>query len=406
MSMFLLSYKNVLRNRRRSITTILVAAIGCAALLIAGGFALYTYGMLEDSAAREAGHITIADKRFFEDEEEVPMQFGIDRSADMAAALEQDNRVQYVLPRIFFSGLISNDDKSVIFSGIGADIDSEVHVRGNFLKSVNEKINFDKNMNEMPAVLIGKDLARSLKANIGSNLTLMATTTNGNMNAMDVLVSSIITTGWNEADRRLLLFDIEHAQRLLKTDKTSTLSIYLFDINTIQQMQKELLSSYEGKLMVKLWNEQAFYYSSVKALYNRIFGLLGFIIALLVLFSVSNTMATSVAERTREIGTFRALGSYPHEIVAQFIHEGMLIGVIGVFIGNIMALITALLLPYIGLEMPPPPGRSVGYPLLVDISVLLYVVVDILIVALCCIAAWTSSRKAAKMNIMEALRHV
>ena len=159
-------------------------------------------------------------------------------------------------------------------------------------------------------------------------------------------------------------------------------------------------------MVTKPWSEQAFYYESVRALYNRIFGLLGIIIALLVLFSVSNTLATSVAERTREIGTFRAIGAYPNEIVTQFVHEGMLIGIAGVLIGNVMALITALSLPYIGLEMPPPPGRSVGYPLLVDASALLYVAVDVLIIGLCCAAAWFSSKKAAKMDIMEALRHV
>jgi len=406
MSIIARAYKNVLRNRRRSITTVLVAAIGCAALLIAGGFALYTYEILADNAARESGHITIADKRFFEDEEEVPMQFGIEHTTDMISALGRDKRIEFVLPRLFFSGLISNDDKSVIFSGIGADINAEVHVRGNFLKSVDGNISVDKNMNTMPAVLIGKDLARSLKATVGSNLTLMTTTVNGNMNAMDVLVSSIVTTGWDEADRRLILVDIEHVQRLLMTDKASTLSVYLADIKNIQKIQEELFTFYAGKLITKPWSEQAFYYEAVKALYNRIFGLLGIIIALLVLFSVSNTLATSVAERTREIGTFRAIGTYPHEIVTQFVHEGMLIGVAGILIGSLMALMVASLLPYIGLEMPPPPGRSVGYPLLVSTPVLLYVMVDILIVLLCCVAAWFSSKKAAKMDIMEALRHV
>ncbi|MDR2924462.1 MAG: hypothetical protein LBU76_00635 [Azoarcus sp.] len=82
MNALLFACKNVLRNRRRSVTTIFVAAIGCAALLIAGGFTLYTYEMLVDNAVRESGHITIADKRFFVDEEETPMQFGIDHSVD------------------------------------------------------------------------------------------------------------------------------------------------------------------------------------------------------------------------------------------------------------------------------------------------------------------------------------
>jgi len=65
-----------------------------------------------------------------------------------------------------------------------------------------------------------------------------------------------------------------------------------------------------------------------------------------------------------------------------------------------------LLLPFAGLEMPPPPGRSVGYPLLVNFSLPLYLITDAAIVALCAAAAWFVSRKAAQKPIVEALGHV
>lgn len=405
MNSFLLAFKNVLRNRRRSITAILVSAIGCTGLLISGGFTLYTYAMLADNAARESGHITISDKRFFNEEEETPLQFGIENSSDIVNLLRQESEIEFILPRLFFSGLISNGDKSVIFSGIGADINSEVTVRGEFLKTIEGELKFKEEINHFPSVVIGKDLARSLNAHVGSILTLMSTTTEGVMNAVDVVVSSVITTGWNEADKRMVLVNIKDAQRLLVSNKVSTLSIYLYDPGNINKVQENLFAIANG-LITKPWNEQAFYYASVKALYNRIFGLLGIIITLLVVFSVSNTLSTSVTERTREIGTFRALGNHPGEIISQFVHEGMLIGVFGVLFGSLMALIIAILLPSLGLQMPPPPGRSVGYPLLVSVSLYLYIVVDLLIVLLCGIAAFFASKKAAKMQIMEALHHV
>jgi len=406
MSAFSFACKNVLKNRRRSITTILVAAIGCAALLISGGFTLYTYHMLADNAARESGHITIADKRFFAEEEETPLQFGIERPGEIIATLLDDDRIEFILPRLSFSGLISNGDKSVIFTGAGANIAREIHVRGDFLQIESGEINSGKNIDSVPAITIGKDLARTLKAEVGSNLSLMSNTANGGMNSMAVVVAAIVTTGWDEADRRLVLIDIEAAQRLLMTDKVSSLSIYLRDERNVETMLEEFLALDTNNLTPRAWSEQAFYYASVKALYNRIFGLLGVIILLLVLFSVSNTLATSVAERTREIGTFRALGSYPGEIVAHFVHEGMVIGMAGIVIGNVMALVAAFLLPYLGWQMPPPPGRSIGYPLLVSTSALLYLAIDLLIVLLCCTAAWSASKKAAKMPVMEALRHV
>lgn len=72
-------------------------------------------------------------------------------------------------------------------------------------------------------------------------------------------------------------------------------------------------------MLLHLGGIKRFYYQSVQSLYNRIFGLLGVMLVLLVLFAVSNTMTLSVAERTREIGTLRALGIYQSEIFTQLL---------------------------------------------------------------------------------------
>lgn len=400
-----LAWKNVLRNRRRSMVTIMIATIGCAAILVASGFALYTYNMLSDSAAREYGHVTIAQKDFFDREEDTPMQFGMGDYQEITARLGGQAEVAQVLPRVAFSGLISNGDKSLIFLGTGANVAAESETRGPFLKLLEGAIK-PPEPDAPPFVLLGTDLARSLGARPGSGLTLLATTAStGGINAIDVEVAGIVSTGWRDLDKRLVYTDVVAAQRLLMTDRVSTLSVYLKDMERVPAMLPRLAAAEPGTAQ-RAWWEQAFYYNSVKGLYNRIFGLLGAIIAALVLFSVINTLAMAVVERTREIGTLRALGAHPEEIVAQFVREGILIGAVGVVLGNLLAWAIILLLPYIGLEMPAPPGRSEGYPLLVSASVPLYVVTDTIIVLLCAGAAWVVSRKAARKPIVEALGHV
>ena len=59
-----------------------------------------------------------------------------------------------------------------------------------------------------------------------------------------------------------------------------------------------------------------------------------------------------------------------------------------------------------GLEMPPPPGRSVGYPLNINIDGTLYVVAIVTVVIASTIAAWLMSRQAVRKPIVEALTHV
>jgi hypothetical protein len=119
---------------------------------------------------------------------------------------------------------------------------------------------------------------------------------------------------------------------------------------------------------VKTWRDLAVFYQAVRALYNRIFGILGLIMVVIVAFAMSNTLGMAVVERTREIGTLRAIGTQPGEVVRNFVLEGAAIGAAGAVIGMLLAGATTLALLFAGIEMPPPPGRSVGYPLLLSFS--------------------------------------
>jgi putative ABC transport system permease protein len=119
-----------------------------------------------------------------------------------------------------------------------------------------------------------------------------------------------------------------------------------------------------------------------------------------------NIMLVSVTERTREIGTLAALGTRASEILALFITEAGLMGAIGASIGALLAGSVALLLKFVEVQMPPPPGRSVGYPLYIhfDLKMTLAVLISVIICAL--IAAWLSARSAVRKPIVEALSYV
>lgn len=401
-----LAWHNVLRNRRRSLVTLLIAALGTAAVLVAGGFALYTYDSLREGAAREFGHLTVSHADYFRRDEEAPLQYGLADPAALARKIEADPRVRRVLPRVALSGLVSNGEKSLIFLGSGADIPAEAATRGPFLKLAAGRLPQAGDTGAgPPPVILGTDLARSLSAQPGSGLTLLATTTDGAMNAIDVTVAGTVSTGWQEVDKRLVYLEVAAAQRLLATDKVSTLAVFLEDTEQTAAV-RGLLQAADPAHGFKPWWEQAFYYNSVRGLYNRIFGLLGIIIGVLVFFSVSNTLTMAVVERTREIGTLRALGAQPGEVVADFVREGTLLGLLGTACGLLLAGAVSLTLLVADVQMPPPPGRSDGYPLQVAADPLLYALTALSIILLCAGAAWFASRKAAARPIVEALGHV
>ena len=75
---------NCLRNRRRSLVTASIAMLGTAAILLAGGFALFTYESLAQAAARDTGHLVLGTPAHFSADEDMPLQHGLD---DVAALL-------------------------------------------------------------------------------------------------------------------------------------------------------------------------------------------------------------------------------------------------------------------------------------------------------------------------------
>jgi putative ABC transport system permease protein len=401
MKWILFAWKNVMRNRRRSLTAMLITAMGTAAVLIGGGFALFTYESLEEMTARDTGHVVVAHERGFEGDEDVPMQHGLADAPALAAKFAALPEVRAVAPRLQFSGLISNGDKSSVFVGNGVDADLDFRLRG-------PQLTF--HAGAAPAagsteVGIRNELAKLMKAKLGSSLTLLSTTTEGSLNAVDVLVSGIVSVGVPEIDKRLVLADLGAVQKLLLTDKVGTLSIYLKDTAATDATAARVKAEHPA-LAVRTWGDLAVFYQAVRALYNRIFGILGLIMVVIVAFAMSNTLGMAVVERTREIGTLRAIGTYPAEIVRNFVLEGVVIGNLGAVIGMLMAGIATIALLFAGIEMPPPPGRSAGYPLLLSFSPTLYTGAAIVVILLAAVAAWFVSRRAAAKPVTEALAHV
>nr|WP_158118508.1 ABC transporter permease [Vibrio cidicii] len=403
---------NLQRNRRRSALSASIIAIAVFALGSAGGFGLYTYDSLKESTARDTGHLTISTPGYFEKEEEMPLSNGLSNADSLMRDLMGLDSVRGVQPRIDFTGLVSNGSKSTIFAGIGVN-EREFDMKGPFLdvrqgKTLSDPSSVRYDPSE-PEVMLATDLARNLHVSIGDWVTLLATTTDGALNAYDFKVRGIYSTGVPELDKRQLYLHIDSAQSLLGSDRVSTLSVFLFETaktETVGQMLTKRLASQEQALQITPWQERAFFYLKVKDLYDRIFGIMGAVMALVVFVALFNTMTMSVTERTREIGTLSALGSYPNEIIGGFLREAGLIGLIGSVVGALACAALCALLMVVDVQMPPPPGRTDGYPLSIYFSWPLVLSATLGVVGICLLAAYLSARKGVKKPITEALIYV
>ncbi|NOH92658.1 ABC transporter permease [Vibrio sp. AIC-3] len=411
-----LAWLNLLRNGRRSLLSVLIIAIAVFALTSAGGYGLYTYESLRESIARDTGHLTLSTPGYFEQDEDMPLSNGLDNVQALTKSIIGDSNVRGVQPRVYFSGLVSNGSKSSIFMGTGVN-EREFDMKGPFLDvrsgQTLSDVKSPRYDSQEPQVMLGTDLARNLKVAVDDWVTLLATTSDGALNAFDFKVQGIYSTGVPELDKRQLYVHITTAQELLASDKVSTLSVFLFETNktsTVQQRIQLALDKQVGQqgsdIELTPWQGRAFFYTKVKDLYDRIFGIMGAVMALVVFVSLFNTMTMSVTERTREIGTLSALGSYPSEIVAGFLKEAGLLAVIGSAIGALVSGFVSVLLLVVDIQMPPPPGRTEGYPLNIYFSLELVGYATLGVLTICLLAAYFSARKGVNKPITEALVYV
>ncbi|MDD2701894.1 MAG: FtsX-like permease family protein, partial [Sideroxydans sp.] len=147
------------------------------------------------------------------------------------------------------------------------------------------------------------------------------------------------------------------------------------------------------------------FYNQVHGMFDMIFGFIFMIVLTVVVMSVANSMGMTVVERTREIGTLRAIGLKRRGVVKLFTLESMLLSLIGCVTGLIIALTVRWGINVADISYVPPNSAS-PVPLLVDLDVGRTVFTFILMGAVGTLAAWMPARRAANKDIIDALGHV
>lgn len=409
-----LALRNVRRNRRRTLLTMAVVVAGYVALAMAGGFMAQTFAGLADGAIRGGiGHLQVLDPRVLEGDEGQSLEYSLPDGEGLAEKLRQDPGVAEVLPRIQFMGLLSNGSASVAFLGTGVDPLKEARHM-----AVEERVRDaarapggegSRWLGQDPAareVVLGTGLARSLGAKVGTSLTLMGTTKDGALNAVDVEVVGLQDLGLKEMNDRFLATSLETAKVLTEAGPArSRLSVVL---KRPAELPKALarIAALSGGAGVKPWTELATFYGQVRLLYLAIFGFMGLVLFLVVLLATANTLLMSVMERLREFGTLRAVGLRPGQLLVLLQWEGAILGLAGCAVGLVLTLLLRAGLNALHLQMPAPPGTSHGYELNIHLVPWVYLGAFLFLQAVLHLSALAPGLKAARLRITEALRHV
>ena len=404
----LLAFRNVFRNRRRTVMTLFMVGGGVAALLLAGGyFRFMSQGLRESTIRNGLGHLQIFTAEHFKRDEVHVLDTGISNWQQVAATVRSANHVRGIAPRIEFYGMVSNGQKSAVYMGSAVDPAAEASL--GFNQNVVEGANFASSSTGDVQALIGTGLAKSMNVKVGDGLTLLAVTSDGALNGVDVQVTGIVRTGIADLDARYMRIPLDSAQRLLQSDRVTNLVVGLDNTENTDAAYNELLPRLKGsgqEMTMKKWLDLATYYKQVRGMFDGIFLFMGVIVFFMVLMASVNTLLMAMFERTREIGTMLAMGTPRAWIIGLFMAEATVLGLLGAALGITAGNLLGVALNASGLHLPPPPGYTTTIPFRVLHIPGIMIGSSALVVVSLALASILPAIRASRLQIAEALAHV
>lgn len=418
-NLFKLALRGLMRNRRRSLVTMLAIALGFSAISLFAGYTHNIYsGLARQSIHGEMlGHLTL-NKRGMRKEGKLDPERYLLTATEVNAItmlLKAESHVVMVSPRLALSGLVSNGRASTIFIAEGIEPKAMERLQTNVLTKAerasglydNQKKKLDPSRAEV--VELSEGLVEMLHLSSGGQAAVLVNTLTGQANALDITVGHTFNTGNANSNDKFAFVSLALAQTLLDAEgRAERLTILLDDAEQTEPMRDVLLKKISDAgfdVEIRTWQELSDFYNQVRDMFDMIFGFIFSIVLTVVVMSVANSMGMTVIERTREIGTLRAIGLRRSGIVRLFTTESMLLTLIGCVTGLLITLAVRWGINMANISYVPP-SSATPVPLLVDIDTQRVLFTFLLMSVVGTLAAYLPAKRAARMDIINALGHV
>ena len=460
-----LALRNLLRNRRRSLATLIAMSIGCASILLFGGFSNSINYAMHTKIVQRGGHLQVQHRDFYLYGSGNPTAYGIDDYKNILDAVAKDEVLRKIVtvatPTLQFGGIAGNYSASVSRTVIGngfvaEDINrmrdwndfgvrSEAHVsvlagtpadsaivgtgvaRVLQLCDVLKISSCSKPDKEQKAEgkAIPQDIAQlslqesslapgAAKANPG-RIEILVVNSRGAPNVTSLNVIRAEDQGVKELDEISVIMHLSKIQQLVYGKSAPKVTSIILQLRHSDQIPAALarlsplltnFSTVQPLAVLDFRTLNPFYVQTVQ-MFDTIFGFVFVLIGAIVLFTVSNTMNTAVVERTVEIGTLRAVGLRRAGIRALFVTEGALLGICGALLGVVLAFAVSAIVNRLNIPWVPP-STVEPVPLTIQVAGEAKMIIGTTIGLICIaiLSAWWPAYRAAKLDVVEALRHV
>jgi ABC-type lipoprotein release transport system permease subunit len=328
---FKLAYRNVGRNKARSLLSALAVGIGMALLLLmASVLEGEMKGALQNTIRLQSGHLQIRPASYEEGQISLQWEDLIENPEQVAQQIKSIPQVTVATPRLIASTILTVRDQSKGVQILGIDPDSAANqpfrdgmLAGEFIRPEDRE-----------GILVGNILADKLGLKVNDRVNLLVTTSNGDVNEQLFTVRGIFTTRTPSYDENTIFMPLAKAQAITATENhASTIFITLQDLNQADAVAQALQGN---NYQVLTWRDQNAFITQFEDYANAFFIILYLIVLGITATVVTNTLVMAVFERTREIGILSAIGMKGRGIMGQFLAEAALLATGGVIGGLII----------------------------------------------------------------------
>lgn len=374
--LWVIAFRSLLQHRVR--TLILGTAIaGVTALLVTltGAFVGIRTTLLLSATTLMSGHVNVAG--FYKASASAGAPVVTNYKKVRAIIDAEVPELDYVVQRgRGWAKLVSESGTQQVGIG-GIDITNEP----GFRQVVQIKEGKLDDLMKPNGMLIFEAQAKKLGVKVGDTMTIVAPTFRGTSNTVDVILVAIaadigMLSSWNTFMNDQGLRQLYQ----LNDESTGALQLYLKDIDQVKPVQERLrrvlaASGFElldpdprpyfakfdsvnrenwtgQKLDVTNWEDETSFVQWIVTALSALATIVIIVLMAIIGVGIMNVMWISIRERTREIGTLRAVGMQRHAVLAMFVAEGSLLGVLSTVFGGLLGVLLSVTLTRARIALP------------------------------------------------------
>jgi putative ABC transport system permease protein len=403
-----LAIRSLSRQRRRTALTMGAIAIGTAVVIFAWGFGEGIVGWMTHTAQNaRLGAMQVHAAGYFDVVDADPMRSTFAVDTDLRAGIASVDGVRGVSERLHLTGLLTTGSRSAMVMVDALDPVAEPTVCPERLSGITGGA---QTLARPRAIVLGRELAKSLGVGVGASVTLQASTITGAQNALDFMVVDVTAGAAFLESKRLVTINIADGRELTSAEgKVVELAVGVTDdvdsdadVDDVARRVSAALKT-DGALEVHTWRELSPFMRDSVARIRVVLRGVSVVLFVVVVFGVANTMLMSIYERVREIGTMLALGMTRQRILELFLLEASILAGVGAGAGAVVGSAVVLALAQQGIDFTPPGAGSAA--VIVPVWSPAVVVVVVVAAVVGAVAATVApARRVSRLPPTEALR--